>query len=82
MILNEELKSDKVFYFSYENSSQSVPDSPDLKIAIPCKTAKTQINLNINNFKKKKFLITSEYGFKEDSFEALCCGAIETFDNK
>ena len=82
MLSEKQLKCDKVFYFAYENSKQTFPGMLSLHIALPRADAKTRTTLTKDNFKKKRMLIISEYGFRGDSFEALCCNQIETFDKK
>lgn len=71
MLKDKTLRTKKLFFFSYFKKG---------KFCLPNKNADKFIYLNDLDFKRKKYLIQSVYGFKKDSFEKNCCRNIEAFD--
>ena len=79
MIEQDDLKSEKVYYFDYEKSDQSTPGIPDLKIPKPNQNSDYVIRLSEHQYLNKLKLIKEFYGFDGDSFETLSCNKIEAF---
>ncbi|MBI5804301.1 PIG-L family deacetylase [Candidatus Pacearchaeota archaeon] len=80
MIRTNELVCKRTFYFSYLPGKNSAPKIPELLLPIPKEDADLIHKLSEDNFKKKRKLINKVYNFGAESFEALSCKNLETFD--
>lgn len=60
----------KIFYFDYIKEGD---------LALANKNADLVVNLNSEELKIKKEIITKDYGFHMGGFEELCCAATESF---
>jgi LmbE family N-acetylglucosaminyl deacetylase len=75
-LLNKNLLScKKAFFFSYKKNAKS-------KIPLPNKKSDKIAELSQSELNKKKEIITSLYGFPENSFEHLSCSGLEAFTTK
>lgn len=82
MIENNDLESEKVYYFSYKKGEKSIPGIPELKIPKPDENSDLIISLNNHQYLNKLKLIKDFYGFKNNDFETLSCSHCEAFSIK
>ena len=79
MVENEELKCDKIYFFSYIPGEKTAPHDSNLKIPIPNKNSDLFVELNESEYNDKIKIITQIYGFRENVFETLSCSKTEAF---
>jgi len=70
MLKKKMILCEKIFFFSYTKKG---------KFCYANKKSDKFINLDKKHFKRKRYLIKNIYGFKENSFEYICCGGTEAF---
>ncbi len=77
---NKELKSEKLFFFSYISGKQSAPHDKNLKIPVANTKADLIVSLSAELLLEKRRIIEKIYEFKHPIFETLACGNLEAFD--